>query len=132
MQTINSEASLRSAILQLEIKQAEEGRILKEKFLVAYESVKPVNMILGALKEIVANHDLKEDLITTSASLAAGYLSKMAIRGVTKNPLKRLIGSALISGITNVAASNPETIKSLLKGLMKIFRSRPVNRVRAE
>ena len=122
MQKINSEASLRSAILLLESKQAEEGRILKEQFLIAYESMKPVNMVKSAFKEIVASHNLKDDLLGASAGLAAGYIAKIAVRGITKNPIKRLIGSALIGGITNLAANNPEAIQSLVRGFIKIFR----------
>ena len=107
MQNIDSETSLRSAILKLESKQAEEGKLLKEQFLIAYESVKPVNMILSTFKEIAASRDLKEDLLSASVGLAAGYLAKTAMRGVTRNPLKRLIGSVIISGITNMANNNP-------------------------
>ena len=129
MQKINSEASLRNAILQLERKQADEGKIMKEQFLIAYESVKPVNMVKSAFKEIVASRDLKDDLLSASVGLAAGYIAKIAIRGVTRNPLKRLIGSALIAGITNVAANNPEIIQSLGNGFLKIFRKKPVGRI---
>jgi hypothetical protein len=127
MEKINSAASLRMAILQLEIKQAAEARILKEQALTAYESFKPMNMIKSAFKEIVASRNLKDDLVSKSVGMAAGYLAKIAVRGVTKNPVKRLIGSALIAGITNVAANNPEAVKSLGKGLSKIFRRKPAS-----
>ncbi len=131
MQKINSEASLRAAILQLEYKQADEGRILKEQFLIAYDSIKPANMVKSAFKEIVSSRDLKDDVLSSSVGLAAGYLAKIAVRGVTKNPVKRLIGSALIAGITNVATNNPEVIQSLAKGFLGLFRNKPHGGVRS-
>jgi hypothetical protein len=45
MEKINSESDLRGAIIQLENKKDEEGKMLKKEFHLAYESIKPVNII---------------------------------------------------------------------------------------
>jgi len=42
---INSATDLRAAILQLETRQAAEEKLLKENFHLAYESIKPINLI---------------------------------------------------------------------------------------
>ena len=126
MQKINSEGSLRSAILQLESKQEEEGRLLKEHFLIAYESVKPINLILNTFKEIVASRDLKDNILNTTVGLTTGYFSKLLFERGTINPFKKLMGNALMFGIVDLVAKNPETVKSLGKTLLKIFRKKPV------
>jgi hypothetical protein len=127
MEKINSEITLRNAILQLENKQAEEGKILKEQFLVAYESIKPINLIKSTFHEVSESTDLKTNLVNTSVGLAAGYLSKALFEGVTNSPLRKLLGTALMFGITNVVAKNPEVVKTLGNGVIAIVRGIAVN-----
>jgi len=122
MQTINSEAKLRDAILQLEEKRNLEGRIVKEKFDAAIESFKPVNLIKNTLKIGEVSSDLKDTVISTSIGLAAGFIAKIIIGGLMKNPVNKLLGNAALFGITKMVAQNPKTVKSLGRGLSKIFR----------
>jgi hypothetical protein len=49
MEKITSVEELKKAILLLEIKQANEGALLKEQLLVTYESLKPINLIKKSL-----------------------------------------------------------------------------------
>ena len=89
MQKITSISELKESIRLLEIKQANEGVLLKEQFKETYESLKLVNLIKNALKELTSMPDLKGELLKTTASLAAGYLAKKAVVGQTHNPLKQ-------------------------------------------
>ncbi|HEY6503714.1 MAG TPA: hypothetical protein VIZ28_07070 [Chitinophagaceae bacterium] len=125
MQKINTATSLRNAILELEMRQANEGKILKEQFHIAYESLKPLNLIKNTFKQAAGSVALKENLLNTSVGLTAGYLSKILFEGVSHNPLKKLLGSALMFGITNLVTKNPETLKSIGMKLLKVIRSRP-------
>jgi len=124
MQKINSEANLRDAILQLEEKRNIEGRIIREKFDRAIESFKPVNLIKNTLKIGGVSPDLKDTIISTSIGLAAGFLAKIVIGVIMKNPVNKLLGNAAMFGITKMVAQNPKTIKSLGRGLSKIFRGK--------
>jgi len=128
MQKINSETGLRDAILQLESKQADEAKMLKEQFHLAYESIKPINLIKSILKEAVASRDLLDNLLNTSVGLTAGYLSKILFQGVTKSPFKKLLGTALMFGIINVVAKNPEAVKSFGNGFLKMIMSKLGNK----
>jgi hypothetical protein len=121
MQKINSESSLKAEILRLEIRQAEEGQLLKEYFLITYESIKPVNLILSTFKEIATSRELKDNFLSTSVGLATGYVSKLLLERGTRNPVKKILGNALMFGIVNLFAKNPETVKSLGMGLLKII-----------
>jgi hypothetical protein len=122
MQKVNSETDLRQAILELEGKRALEGMMLKEQFFLAVESIRPVNLIKSTFREVALSREIKDNLTTTGVSLAAGYLVKTAIGFLTKSPAKRLLGTALIYGITKVAATHPATVKSLGQGLMKMIK----------
>lgn len=113
MQKINSESDLKYAILLLEIRQAEQGKLLKEQFHLAYESVKPLNLIKSTLKEVVGSGDLKDDVINTSVGITAGYISKAVFEGVTSGPLKKILGTVLMFGIKTAVAKNPIAVKSI-------------------
>ena len=118
---INNESSLRAAIVQLESTQALEGKILKEQFHLAYESMKPLNLIKSTLKEVSDSTEIKDSLLNTGVGLAAGYLSKKAFEGVSNGPLRHLLGTALMFGITSTVAKNPVAVKAVGLGIMKII-----------
>jgi hypothetical protein len=123
-QNITSVAGLRSAILELEFKQAEEVGILKDQFHLAYESMKPINLIKSTLQEAVGSKGEKNNLFGSSLGLAAGFLSKLLFQGLAKNPVKKILGAVLLAGITNVVAKNPEVVRSLGQKFLNIFRSK--------
>ncbi len=129
MQKINSATGLRDAILQLESKQAEEAKMLKKQFHLVYESIKPVNLIKNAFKEVAQSQDLKKNILNTSVGLAAGYVSKKLFERSSNNPVKKLLGSVLMFGVTNIVAKNTEPVKSLMKKFLEIVRSKSADRV---
>lgn len=123
MQNINSETELRIAILQLETRQHEEAKVLKEQFLVVYDSLKPFNLFKSAFKEVTTSTELKGNILNTSVGMTAGYLSKMVFQGLMKNPFRKLLGTILMIGIENVVANNPNSVKSLGKGFFTLARN---------
>lgn len=129
MQNIHSETDLKAAIYLLEVKQAEEAKLLKEQFLEAYESVKPLNLIKNTFKEAVGSGDLKDSIINASVGMTAGYISKAVFQGVTSSPLKKVLGTVLMFGIKSVVAKNPETVKSfghfIFKHILRRKESQP-------
>ena len=119
MEKINSENSLRVAILQLEKEQAAEIMSLKAQYLAAYESVKPINLVKNTVKEITATPELKDEIINASIGLATGYVSKLLFQGNSHSPLRKLFGTVLMFGITNAVTRHPEVVKSLGKGMVR-------------
>jgi hypothetical protein len=124
MEPIKTQHELRAAILRLEYQQSEEGRALKEQFHLAYNSVKPANIILNTIKDLGESSILKDNFLNTSVGLGTGYLSKIVFQGVVNSPIKKLLGSALMYGITNFVARNPDGIKLMGKKLFKMFGSK--------
>jgi len=125
MQKITTGAELKSAIQELEYKQASEWTLLHEQFHTAYESLKPVNLIKSTFSELTSTPDFKENILDTTLGLAAGYLSKKMVVGATHNPLKQILGTVLQFAITNIVSKNTDGIKSTGDALLKrIFKKK--------
>lgn len=130
METITNSNELRNAINLLEIKQKEEGLILKEQCKITYESLKPINLIKTSLKNLVTP-DLTGNLLSSTLSLAAGYMSKKTLIGSTHNPLKQLLGTVLQMGVTSLVSKNTSGIKSVVTNIISSFfkkKNEPYNR----
>lgn len=124
-QTIHSSTELNTAIFQLENQRATEEKAMKADFHLAYESVKPINLIKSTFQEVMEAQDLSNNIISTTAGLTAGYLSKKLFVGVSSNPYKKLIGHLLMFGVTNLVAKHPETVKSVGSGILNLIQSIP-------
>ena len=124
METLNPEEKLQAAIEKLEIRQAEERKQLKDQMHHAYDSIKPVNLIKSTLAEISASSTLKKQLLDAAIGLSVGFISNKIYVGVSKNPVKRLVGHALMIAITNTVIRNPEAIKRISVGLYRWIKSK--------
>ena len=121
MQNITSVAELKNAIQILEFEQNLKGKILKEQFYLVYENFKPVNLLTGTLKDIVKSPYLIDNILGTAMGLATGYLSKKIFIGASGNKIKKIIGSILQFGITNVITQNSDSIKTFGRSLFQHF-----------
>ena len=121
MKKIDSVIRLREAITQLENQQAEEKRLLKEQFQAAYEDMQPLNLLKNTFKAISETQDVKQDIINTALGLGVGYVSKRLLKDGSKKPSKKLIGAAVLLGITAFIIKNPNAVKSIGASLLNTF-----------
>jgi hypothetical protein len=112
MQKITSSAELKKAIQLLEEEQAVKEQLLREQISITYETLKPVNLLKSTLKDISGSPYLIENVLGSAVGLASGYVSKKLVVGASAGILRKLFGSILQFGITNLIASHPEAIKS--------------------
>ena len=112
MQKITSTAGLKDAIELLEAEHKVKGQLLKEQFFITYESLKPLNVLRRTLKGIASPSFLIDDLPGALMAMASGYLSRKVVIGRSGNIFRKLLGSILQFGVTNLVAKNSETIKS--------------------
>lgn len=124
MEKITTGTDLTAAIYLLEKKQADEEIILKKGFHLAFESLKPLNLIKNTIREAASSGELKDNLLNTSAGLSAGFLIKKLFVGKSGNPLRKTAGNIIMFGITNMMAKNPGFIPQLGKKIWEIFRRR--------
>ncbi len=121
MQKITSVIELRESIRLLEIKHKNEGLLLKEQFNISVESIKPINLIKNTISQLITQPDFKADLMKTTLSLAAGYLSKKMVVGSTHNPFKQMLGTLLQMGVTSIVSKNADGIKSTISNVITNF-----------
>jgi hypothetical protein len=121
MQNITSISELKNAIRLLESEQEIKGKVLKEHFLIVYESFKPVNLITSTLNDISKSPFLIDNLAGTAIGLFSGFLTKKIFIGSSGNLVRKMIGSILQFGVTNVVAQHSDTIKSLGQILVRHF-----------
>ena len=113
MNSITTATELKSAIQQLEYKQAEDLHILKEDLRNTYESFKLINIIKSTFKEVIAVPDLKTTVINAAIGLTTGIVAKKLIIGKTINPLRKLFGIILEVAVAKKVANNTGGIKTL-------------------
>ena len=113
--------SLRESIRLLEIRQAEEGRILKEHFSVTIDSLKPVNLLKSSIREMTSSADLKNNLFETIFSILGGYLTKKMMVNSKSGPLRKIVGAVLQFGVTTVLAQNSEKIRNFINNLIEKY-----------
>lgn len=128
MKKVSPVARLKNDILLLEAEQANKEKQLKEQFFITYESFKPAKLLGSTLKEMVSSPYMIDNIIDTSISLATGYIAKKFVVGASGNIIRRLLGTVLQYGVTNLVAKNAESIKSLGQLAFKqFFRKKETN-----
>jgi hypothetical protein len=113
--------SLKESIRLLEIRQTEEGKILKEQFKITYESLKPINLIKNSVKELASSVEIKNSLFETIVSIMTGYLTKKLMISSKSSTLMKLVGVFLQFGVTSLISNNAETIRIFMSDLIDRF-----------
>jgi hypothetical protein len=125
MQQIHNEADIEQAIVLLEKKQQEEEAILRHQVVLIGESLMPITIIKNTIKEAAAAHDLKNDFFKAIVGITAGYLTKVVLESTTDNPAKKVVGTAVIYGVAQIAINNPEAVKSAGRVVFNALRTKP-------
>jgi len=106
MQNISTVAELRNAIRLLEDEQAYKGQLLKEQLSVVYESLMPINIFKNTLKKIFGKTDMIDNLSDSAFGIVSGLLLKKVFIGRSGNNFRKLIGSIIQMGISNIVSQN--------------------------
>jgi len=114
MENITTSIELKNAIQRLKVEQTIEEQLLKEQFYYTYESLKPINLLRSTIYDITTSPHLIDSILGTATGLATGYLSrKIMMIGASGNLFRKLLGSVMQLGVTNVVSQNPDKIKSI-------------------
>lgn len=113
MKKTNETDSLNELIALYQQKHDYELQALKDQFHVAYESLKPINMIKGLFHEVTTSPEIKNDFASNALGIGAGFLSKQLFGRYSNHPIKRIIGTAGQFVIGNLVAKHSDTIKSV-------------------
>jgi hypothetical protein len=121
MQHITSSPDLKNAIRLLEVEQSIKAQELKDQFYITLDTFKPVTIIQNALHDISTSPHLIENILGTAMGIASGFLTNTIFVGASGNMIRRLLGSVLQFGVTNVVAQHPDTIKSYGQMILQFF-----------
>jgi hypothetical protein len=122
---INNSSQLKAAINLLEQQKITQKQELTRQYHIAYESLKPVNILKASLNKVLNSHEVTDNIIDTSISVGAGLLSKKLLVGKSAGIAKKLFGLALELGVAGLVAKNTKLIKTgSLNLLSRIFKSK--------
>jgi hypothetical protein len=126
MQKIKSATELKNAIQRLEVEQTIQGQLLSEQFNIVYESLKPVNIIKQAMKDLVTSPSLISNVLGVTVGLSSGYLAKKLVVGQSGSIIKNIVGSLLQNGVANVVATHAISFTTLTGLIVKLFSRKKV------
>ncbi|WP_395049307.1 hypothetical protein [Flavobacterium sp.] len=121
MKNRNETDALNDLIMAEELKYANDLEQLKDQFHVAYESIKPFNMVKNLFHEVTASPEIKSDLVSNAIGLGTGFLSKTLLLGISHNPIKKVIGTVFEFAVANLVSKNSDRIKLIGGNLIKHF-----------
>lgn len=121
MKSTNETDSLNELIILQEQKYDTELELLREQFQIAYESVKPINLIKSVFHEVTDSPEIKNDLVSNAIGLGTGFLSKKLLVDGSHSPMKRVIGTVAQFAIANLVSKHSDTIKTIGSNLLKHF-----------
>jgi hypothetical protein len=113
MKERSAHARLQDTIQLLKEEQDYKRQLVIEQLTISYESLKPLNLIKRAFNEITTAPDLTNNIVGTLLGLASGFLSKKILVGASANLFRKLLGSVLQFGVTNIVSQHPDAIKSI-------------------
>lgn len=121
MTKITNAQELRQAIVLLEEQQSAEAKILKVEIKEAYDNLNPISLITKSIKKFTSSPNDKADMLSTAISLAMGFVSKKIMVREEDGPLKKILGTVMQIGITNLVSKNTDGIKSVVLFLINAF-----------
>src|SRR3954468_17070885 len=113
MKQRNEVKCLRDEICMLEKQQAEQLLILKEQFHVTIESLKPLNLVKNTLAGLISSPAVKTTLADNAIGMTTGYITKLALMGVSRNPATKIVGALLQFVIGGYVSKHSGGIKSV-------------------
>jgi chorismate synthase len=113
---------LKERIHTLEIRQADEGKALKEEVMATYERLKPVNLLKYAVRDFATSAELKYNLFETVATLVNGLITKKLLSSTQGSPVMKILATIIQLGITNVVSNHRDSIYQFLtRWIDKLF-----------
>jgi hypothetical protein len=119
MENITNASELKKAIELLQVQQVVDGQQLKEQFYIVTENFKPLNLLKGSISDLASSPYLFENILGTTLGLTSGFLSKKIFFWASNKIFRRLFGTVIQLGVTNLVAEHPGVIKTLGRFIFK-------------
>ena len=129
MEKITCAAELKIAIQELEFEQEVQGQLLKEHFFLTFDSLKPANLIKNTLQDITSSPYLLDNMLGSVMGMLSGFLSKKIAVGASHNLFRKMAGSLLQLGVTNLVAQHSDILKSFGNFIIDRIRHRKEKKI---
>jgi hypothetical protein len=121
MKNRNETDALNELILAEEFKHANDLEQLKDQFHLAYESIKPINLVKNLFHQATASPEIKSDLVSNAIGLGTGFLTKTLLLGFSHNPIKKVVGTVFEFAVANLVSKHSDKIKRIGGNLYNHF-----------
>ena len=131
MKTRNETEALNELILAEELKYNRDLEQLKDQFHVAYESIKPFNLVKNLFHEVTSSPEIKSDFVSNAIGLGTGFITKTLLLGFSHNPIKKVIGTVFEFAVANLVTKHSNGVKVIGGNLFKRFFKKNKNETKA-
>jgi hypothetical protein len=122
MKNNNETDALHELIIAEKLKHTLELKELKDQFNVAYDSVRPINIVKSLFHEVTASPEIKSDLINNAIGLGTGFMTKTLLLGFSNNLIKKALGTLFEFSVATVVTKHSEKIKLVGRNLFNYFK----------
>jgi hypothetical protein len=129
MEKITCAAELKIAIQNLEFEQEVQGQLLKEHFFLTFDSLKPANLIKNTLQDITSSPYLLDNMLGSVMGMFTGFISKKIAVGASHNLFRKMAGSLLQFGVTNLVAQHSDILKTVGNFIIDRIRHRKEKKI---
>jgi hypothetical protein len=118
---IDSTEKLRETIQLLEVERTDQKELLRKDFQHAYDQFKPLSLIKNTILGIGSLTQPGVNIISSTLSLATGYLTKKLIIGHSDNKLRMFLGSLVQLGVATLIVQRSRIIESVGRQVLQTF-----------
>ena len=113
MKNTNATDTLKEMIIVQNMIYDNDLEQLKYQFDVAYESIKPINLVKNLFQQVTASPDIRNNLLSNIIGFSTGFISKKLLLGSSHNPIKKVLGTLFEFAVANTVAKHSDGIKSI-------------------
>lgn len=106
---ISSNKQLDLAIIELKIQKDRDFQALKLQLAESYEEFKPSNIVKRVFVDLKEEPQVRDNVLQSVVSLAAGYLTKRLLIGKSNSFLKSVVGYVIQIGATKLISKKVVT-----------------------
>jgi hypothetical protein len=119
MKELKPSALLNEEIRLLESRQAYEFQLMRKQFYITAERLKPANLIANTLSEMITLPTTGNGIVENGIGIATGFIARKFLFGSSASPVKKIFGTLLQFGISNIIYKNSFAIKAIGGTLLK-------------
>ena len=113
MKNNNATDTLKKMIIVQKMIYDNDLEKLKDQFDVAYESIKPINLVKNLFQQVLVSPDIRNNLLSNIIGFSTGFISKKLLLGLTHKPIKKVLVTLFEFVVANTVAKHSDGIKSI-------------------